>query len=259
MTREAETPGEMPDHQHQRPGHQEPGHDPGEEQRADRRLRGHAVDDHRQRRRDDGPDRRRGGGDRGRGLGVVALLLHRRDLDGAEPGGVGDGRPAHAGEDHRADDVGVAQPAAHPPDQRRGEVEDPVADAGRIHHIAHQDEERRREQRKRVGRHRDLLRHDDAGDAGQKQEGEAGETHRRVDRWPEEQRDEPRRQDGKHQGDHCADPAGCVNADTAVRASASASAPTASAATGTMAYTTPNVKNSVTVSTSALRDVISRP
>ena len=89
--------------------------------------------------------------------------------------------------------------AAHPADDRLGEIEDPVGDAGRVHQVAHQDEQRRREQRKRIDRHRHLLRNDDAGNAGEQQEGESGEPHRRVDRRPGEQRDEPDREDREHQ------------------------------------------------------------
>ena len=206
MPRQVAADREVPHHHHQRPRHQQAGDDAGEEQRADGGFRGHAVDDHRQRRRDDGTDGGRGRRDRAGRFRVVALALHRLDLDGAEPRRVRDGRAAHAGEDHAADDVRLAQAAAHPADHRLREVEDPVADPRRVHQVAHQDEQRGGQQRERVRRHRDLLRDHDAGDAGERQEGEAGEPHRRVDRGAEEQREEPRPQHGEDQRDHRAPP-----------------------------------------------------
>ena len=61
-----------------------------------------------------GPSVDGGRGDADREFGVVAVILHRLDLDGAEAGGIGDRGARHAGEDHRADDVDVREPAAHP-------------------------------------------------------------------------------------------------------------------------------------------------
>ena len=92
-------------HDHQRHRHQQSRNHARNEQRADGRFRGNAVDDHRQRWRNDRTDRRRCRGDRTGSLGVVALFFHRRDFDGAESRGVGDGGTAHAGEDDRANDV----------------------------------------------------------------------------------------------------------------------------------------------------------
>ena len=212
----------MPDHQHQRARHQQSRNDARKEQRADRRLRGDAVNDHRQRGGNDRADRCGSRRDRARSFRVVALLLHRLDLDGPEARGVGDGRPAHASEDHRADDVRLAQSASHPADDRLREIEDAIADPGRVHQVAHEDEQRRREQRERVRRHRDLLRNDDSRDAGDHQEREAGEPHRRVDRRAEEQRHEPRRENPQHQLDQRSAPGDRKSTRSAARASASA-------------------------------------
>ena len=49
-----------------------------------------------------------------------------------------------------ADDVDVAEPALHPADQRQREVVDAVGDAGVVHQVAGEDEERHREQREAV-------------------------------------------------------------------------------------------------------------
>ena len=97
----------------------------------------------------------------------VAVVLHRLDLDGAETGGVGDRRPRHAGEDHRADDVDVAEAALHPADERNREAVDATGHAGDVHQIAGQDEERHRQQRKALDAGDHALRQRDVGrDAG---------------------------------------------------------------------------------------------
>src|SRR4030095_11016887 len=110
----------------------------------------------------------------------------------------------------------------------------------------------------RVRGHRDLLRDHDARNSRQHEEREAGETHRGIQGGAEEQRHEPRREDHAHQRRHRAAPPS-ANFRSASRASASACKPTATAASGTIAYTAANVKNSATVSMSRLRRVICRP
>src|SRR6266850_1011902 len=92
-----------------------------EEQSADRDVRHHAVDHERQRWRNDRAER---GGRRrhaDRELGGVAVILHRLDFDGAEPRGVGNCGAGHAGKDHGAYDIDVAEAAAHPAHQRHRE------------------------------------------------------------------------------------------------------------------------------------------
>ena len=138
------------DREHHQDRHQHAGQDAGEEERADRDVGHHPVDHERQARRDDRPERRRGRGHADRELGRVAVLLHRLDLDRAEARGVGDRGAAHAGEDHRADHVDVAEPALQPAHQRQGEVVDAVGDAGVVHQVAGEDEERHRQQREAV-------------------------------------------------------------------------------------------------------------
>ena len=135
------------DGEHHQQRHHDAGQDAGHEQRADRDVGHHAVDDEGQRRREDRPERRGGGGDADRGLDRVAVVLHRLDLDRADAGGIGDRRARHAGEDHRADDVHVGEAALHPADEREREVVDAVGDAGDVHQVAGEDEERHGEQR----------------------------------------------------------------------------------------------------------------
>ena len=95
-----------------------------------------------------GPERGGGRGDADRKLGASSHGPHRLDLDGAEARGIGDRGAGHAGKDHRADDVDVAEAAAHPADQRDREIVDAAGDAGDVHQVAGEDEERHREQRK---------------------------------------------------------------------------------------------------------------
>ena len=190
------------DHQHQRDRHQQAGNDAGEEQAADRDVGRDAVDHHRQRRRDDRADRGGCRRDRGRGFGVVALVAHRLDLERADAARVGDRRAGHAGEDHAAEDVGVAQPAAQPADAGGGKGEDPLGDAGGVHDVAHQDEQRRGEQRKRIGRLRDLLRDDAHGEPAEGDEREGREPHGGEQRDAEQQRQHPDAEDFRHQDGH---------------------------------------------------------
>ena len=180
---------------HHEDGHHGAGNDAAEEQRADRDVPHHAVDDERQRRRDDRPERRGRGGDADREFGRVAVILHRLDLDRAETGRIRDRGARHAGEDHRADDVDVREPAAHPARERDREIVDAVGDAGRVHQIAGQDEERHREQRETVDAARHAVQDHEvriAGDEMRVDERRAGERdeHRHAG---EQHRDEDER------------------------------------------------------------------
>lgn len=98
----------------------------------------------------------------------------------------------------------MAEPAAHEADAGGGEAEDPVGDPRRVHDVAHQDEQRRREQRKGVGGLRDLLRHDAEREAAEEGEGDGRQPHRDEERHPYHQRQEPDRQDLQHQRRHSA-------------------------------------------------------
>ena len=121
--------------------------DPGEEQAADRGRRHVGVDQERDRGRNDRPDDRGGRGDRRREVHRVAALLHRLDLDHAETRAIGDRGARHAGEDHRADDVHLGQPAPQPADESGGEVEDAVRHLELVEQAAGHDEEGHRQQR----------------------------------------------------------------------------------------------------------------
>ena len=58
------------------------------------------------------------------------MIRHGLDFDGAQTRRIGNCGARHAREDHRADDVDVAEAAFQPTDQRKGEVVDPIGDAG---------------------------------------------------------------------------------------------------------------------------------
>ena len=91
------------------------------------------------------------------------MVLHGLDLDRADAGGIGQRRAGHAGEDHRADDVHLRQTALHPADQRDGEAVDAAGDAGDVHQVAGQDEERHGQQREAFHPGDHALRQDHVG------------------------------------------------------------------------------------------------
>ena len=78
------------------------------------------------------------------------MVRHRLDLDGAQAGGVGNGGAAHAGKNHRAHHVDMAQAALEPAHQRQRVVVNAVGDAGVVHQVAGQNEEGHGQQRKAV-------------------------------------------------------------------------------------------------------------
>ena len=70
-----------------------------------------------------------------------ALLLHLRDQERADAGGVGRGGARDAGEEHADQDVDVAEPARQMADHGPGEVDQAIGDAGRVHQVGGQQEE----------------------------------------------------------------------------------------------------------------------
>ena len=188
--------GVVGDVEHHADRHHGAGHDAAQEQRADGDVGHHAVDHERQGRRDDRAQGGRGRRDADRELGLVAMVLHGLDLDGAEAGGVGDCRARHAREDHRAHDVDVPEAAAHPARQRHGEVVDAVGDAGRVHQVAGEDEERHGQQREAVDAAGHAVQDHEVGDARDEvgvEEGGAGERDEHGhagDQYGEEDEDE---------------------------------------------------------------------
>ena len=125
-------------------------HDARDQELNDRDAGDGAVDDQRDRRREDRPERRRSTCDRSGEGRIEAALLHGVDLDAAKPANIGERGPRHAGENEAAEDVYLRQSTGNAADQRVGEAEDAVGDAGQVHQIADEDEQRDRHQREGI-------------------------------------------------------------------------------------------------------------
>jgi hypothetical protein len=127
-------------------GEQDAGDDAGDEQLADRLLGDDAVDDQRQRGRDEDAQRAAGGDEAGGQFLRVAALPHLRDAHAAHGGAGGRAGAAHGGEHRAAEDVGHAEAAGQlvePAMRRLVEVRRRPRLADRR---AHQDEQRDGEQ-----------------------------------------------------------------------------------------------------------------
>ena len=98
----------------------------------------------RMRGRDDHAHDAGAGGDRDREAGAVALLLHLRDQQRADPGSIGGRAAGDAGEEHRDQHVDLAEPARQVPDHGARETDQPVGDAGGVHQVGGEEEERAR-------------------------------------------------------------------------------------------------------------------
>ena len=136
--------------QHQQDRAYQRRHDARDQELNDRDAGDGAVDDQRDRRREDRPERRRSTCDRSGEGRIEAALLHGVDLDAAKPANIGERGPRHAGENEAAEDVYLRQSTGNAADQRVGEAEDAVGDAGQVHQIADEDEQRDRHQREGI-------------------------------------------------------------------------------------------------------------
>ena len=125
------------------------------------------------------------------------MILHRLDFDGAEACGIGDRGARHAGKDHRANDIDVAEAAAHPAHQRDRELVDAPRHAGDVHQIAGQNEERHRQQRKALDAGDHALRQRHVGrDAGDENINQRRYRHGQRDRQADQhqQQESPKQQ-----------------------------------------------------------------
>src|SRR5699024_2247722 len=114
--------GQDVDAHHQADGQDAAGEVAGQEQAAHRDAAGGGgVDDHVVAGRHQDALHRRGDGDGGGKVGVVALVHHHGDQDGAQGGGVGRRRARDAAKEVRVKDVDHAQAAAHPADAGVGQ------------------------------------------------------------------------------------------------------------------------------------------
>ena len=171
---------------HHRCGEERPGRHPGESR----------VDDGGDARRHHRCDQRgRAHHAQGERLGVAGPQ-HGRDLHLAERGRVRDGRSAHPGEPEADPDADVAQASPHPPEQRQGEVEEPVGDPRVVGDAAQEDEQRHREQREARRRARHQPERQAEGLVGRDHVQQAGTEERERDRDPD------RQQPGDEQAEH---------------------------------------------------------
>src|SRR5437870_1911868 len=171
---------------------------------ADRGFGHHAVDDHRDRGRNEDPQRpARGQGAADEGA-AVAALLHFGDRDHADGrrrrhAGAGDRREDRAGED-----AGDGKPARQEADPARDGREEPPADARVEKDRAHEDEERDRDEGEAGGvrprdRPNDAEPDRPALEPEQPEHADDAERHRDLEphrEQDEHQRDEERAEDG---------------------------------------------------------------
>src|SRR5690606_29100291 len=117
------------------------GNHAGEEQAADRNRHQPAPDHHQYGGRNNNPHDARAGGDGNGEGGIVALLLHLRNEERANAGGVGGGAAGDAGEQHRDNDVDMAETSREVPHHGAGEVDQAIGNAGGVHEIGGEQEE----------------------------------------------------------------------------------------------------------------------
>ena len=160
--------------------HQEAGQDAGDEEVGDADAADQRVEDHRDRRRDQDVDDRRGGVVGGAEAGRVAALLLPGDQDRAERRGVGDGAARDAAEGDRGDDRGrelAAAPALH---ALGGEVQQLLPEPAAHHQGAGQHEEGQRQHREGLGLLEHGLRHGHDRDRARPEDGAGGGDDQRV-------------------------------------------------------------------------------
>ena len=136
--------------QHHQQRHQNAGQNARQKQGSNTDIGHHAVDHKGQARWNDGPQCGRSGGDAHRKLAAVAVVFHGLDLHRAQAGRISNGGAAHAGKNHRADHIDMAQSPFEPTHQGQRIVENPVGDAGIVHQVAGQNKEGHSQQRKAV-------------------------------------------------------------------------------------------------------------
>ncbi len=178
------------DRDHQRQRHHHPGSDAGHEEAADRHRDHPAPDHHQDGRRNDHAHHRGAGDQRDRERRVVALLLHRRDQHAADARGLRRRRAGNAGEQHRHQHVDVAQSTRQVADQGAREVDQLLRDAGRIHQVGSEHEERHRQQQERVVGLQHLVEQQERRQPVVDEEHrDAGQAERERDRHPQRSAD----------------------------------------------------------------------
>ena len=177
--------GEVIYHCHQQQRHDDRRHHAAHEQLAHADARHAAVDDQRDGGREDRADDRGGRRYRSGKVFVITVRLHGFHLDGAETARIRHGRAGHAGENHRCNNIGMAQTAGDPAHQFAGRVEDFLCDAAGVHEVAGKNKQRYRDQKEGVDSADHLLSDDHhgvtQGQAAQNRRGPDGNTDRHAD------------------------------------------------------------------------------
>ena len=145
--------GDHQDQRHEAEPEQEARDGAGEKQIGDRdRAAGRERIDHGVvGRRDQKRLQRARAGHAGREQPRIAVLLHLRDHDRADRGGIRDRRARDAAEEGGGQDVDQSEAAADEADEHLGEIDQALGEPALGHDAAGQDEERDREQREVVG------------------------------------------------------------------------------------------------------------
>ena len=194
-------PGEEPDGRHDGDGHEDAGDDAADQQRADIHLRQQAVNDERDRWRDQHRQRARNRDHAGRHLRLVALLQHRGQAGRRQcrrRGRAGAADRAEAGAGKRGRHAKAAGYPAHP---GGGRLEQIVRNTADQNELGHQQEHRDGDQF--VGRHRrqrrglqDAAQHRHAADQIKPENARARhrKAHRGADREQHEQHDHRQRE-----------------------------------------------------------------
>ena len=195
-------PGEIETHRQQRTRQQQAGNDAGDEQRDHRDVVEHGrVHHHDDARRNDRPEDRCAGGDRGRVGRRIAFLLHGRDQQLADRDGIGDRRAGQPGEEQAAGDVDVAQCAAHAAEQGVVEVDQALGQARLVHQLGGEDEVRDRHEQEAAHAREHPVGDDleELDPADRRRTREAREQHHQADGRADQQYDDEHRQGGGHQ------------------------------------------------------------
>ena len=149
------------DQHHQQNGHDQCRNDAAHEELCNADTRHTAVNNERDRGREDRAD---DGGGRGDGTGevlIIAVARHGFHFDCAEAARIRNGGAGHTGEHDACHNVCMAKAAGDPADELFRRVEDLAGDLACIHQVARHDEQRDRDQKERVDTVDHLLADDD--------------------------------------------------------------------------------------------------
>lgn len=185
---------------HESEPQQEPRERPRLEERIDARGGQPRVEDQRDARRDNRPERtaRR---NRGAGKGpTVACARHFGNGDQTDPCGTRRGRPRHGGHHDACRNGGVREPAPAVPEAHATEPEEALRDPAHRHEVPHQKEERNRHQRDARHLREHALRHEEEPrrvTARKKVRGNGRKAHRDGRGHPQKEEDHYGRENEK--------------------------------------------------------------